>query len=218
MEADSVLGLFLKGIIIGFAIAAPVGPIGILCIQRSLHDGFKVGLMTGLGAALADGTYGLIAGFGLTAVSSFLVAHQFWIRIVGGIFLLYLGIKLILVSPQSSKKRNYDNSPWHAFGSTFVLTLSNPATILSFIAIFAGMGLGTISPNFASAVVFVSGIIFGSAAWWLILSGGVAFVLHHMLGNSSMRVINWFSGAIIILFGIYALSDFKFLSSALALV
>src|SRR3990167_10844249 len=92
--------LFLKGLLIGFAIAAPVGPIGVLCIQRSLHDGFKVGLMTGLGAALADGTYGLIAGFGLTAISSLLVAQQFWIRVIGGLFLLYLGIKLILTRPQ----------------------------------------------------------------------------------------------------------------------
>lgn len=76
-----MLALFLKGLIIGFAIAAPVGPIGVLCIQRSLHDGFKVGLMTGLGAALADGTYGLIAGFGLTAISSLLVGQQFWVRL-----------------------------------------------------------------------------------------------------------------------------------------
>src|SRR5579863_5838660 len=92
--------LFLKGLIIGFAIAAPVGPIGILCIQRSLHDGFKIGLLTGLGAAFADGTYGLIAGFGLTAVSSFLIAYQFWIRLIGGLFLLYLGIKLFFTTPK----------------------------------------------------------------------------------------------------------------------
>lgn len=202
-----MLTLFLKGILIGFAIAAPVGPIGILCIQRSLHDGFKVGLMTGLGAALADGTYGLIAGFGLTAVSSILIEQQFWIRIVGGLFLLYLGIKLILTAPQSrSKKKDYDRSPWHAFGTTYLLTLSNPATILSFIAIFAGMGLGTTNPDFSSAMTLVSGIIFGSAAWWLLLSGGVAFVLHHMVGESFMRMINWLSGGIIILFGIYALN------------
>ena len=89
-----MFALFIKGLIIGFAIAAPVGPIGILCIQRALHDGFKIGLMTGMGAALADGTYGLIAGLGLTAISSILIDHQFWIRLIGGLFLLYLGIKL----------------------------------------------------------------------------------------------------------------------------
>src|SRR3990167_10296547 len=107
--------LFLKGLLIGFAIAAPVGPIGVLCIQRSLHDGFKVGLMTGLGAALADGTYGLIAGFGLTAISSLLVAQQFWVRVIGGIFLLYLGIKILLTPPRNkSASSKSDISPWHA--------------------------------------------------------------------------------------------------------
>lgn len=202
-----MLALFLKGLLIGFAIAAPVGPIGILCIQRSLHDGFKIGLMTGLGAALADGTYGLIAGFGLTAVSSFLVAQQTWIRVIGGFFLLYLGIKVILSPMQSSnRKRDDDRSPWHAFGTTYILTLSNPATILSFIAIFAGMGLGTTNSDITSAMTLVSGIIIGSAAWWLLLSGGVAFVLHHMVGASFMRLINWFSGVTLILFGIYALN------------
>src|SRR5579863_888349 len=134
-----MIELLLKGLVIGFAIAAPVGPIGILCIQRSLHDGFKVGLMTGIGAALADGTYGLIAGFGLTAISSLLITHQWWIRVIGGLFLLYLGIKLILTPPREQKtKGSWDKSPWHACGTSYLLTLTNPATILSFVAILAG--------------------------------------------------------------------------------
>src|SRR6185295_11026735 len=108
MEPFKMLALFLKGLIIGFAIAAPVGPIGVLCIQRSLHDGFKIGLMTGFGAALADGTYGLIAGFGLTALSSLLIDHQFWIRLIGGLFLLYLGIKLFLTQPREKSAGNSD--------------------------------------------------------------------------------------------------------------
>lgn len=199
--------LFLKGLLIGFAIAAPVGPIGVLCIQRSLHDGFKIGLMTGLGAALADGTYGLIAGFGLSAVSSLLIAQQFWIRIIGGLFLLYLGIKLILSKPQGrSNKKSYDRSPFHACATTYLLTITNPATILSFIAIFAGLGLGTTHPDLISAITLVAGITLGSAAWWVLLSGGVAFVLHHMVGESFLRAINWISGGIIILFGVCALN------------
>ena|SRR5579872_1915242 len=114
--------LFLKGLIIGFAIAAPVGSIGILCIQRSLHDGFKVGVMTGLGAELADGTYGLIAGFGLTTVSSMLIAQQFWIRVIGGLFLLYLGIKLVFTPPrEKSTTNNFDNSPLHACGTLKII-------------------------------------------------------------------------------------------------
>lgn len=201
-----MFALFLKGLIIGFAIAAPVGPIGILCIQRSLQDGFKIGFMTGIGAALADGTYGLIAGFGLTAISSFMVAQQFWIRIIGGLFLLYLGIKLFLTaSYERSETGRSDKSSWHACGTSYLLTLTNPVTILSFAAIFAGLGLGTVNPNFASAVMLVVGITLGSAVWWLLLSSGIAFILHRRLNRSFFRIINWISGSIILAFGIFAL-------------
>ena len=199
--------LLLKGLIIGFAIAAPVGPIGILCIQRSLHDGFKIGLMTGMGAALADGTYGLIAGFGLTAISSILVNHQLWIRIIGGLFLIYLGIKTLLTPPRDrSTERNSDKSPWHAFATTYILTLTNPMTILSFVAIFAGLGLGAAETNYINAIFLVVGITLGSAIWWLLLSGGVAYILHKRVTSSSMRIINWMSGSVLIIFGLIALS------------
>jgi threonine/homoserine/homoserine lactone efflux protein len=201
-----VLELFLKGLIIGFAIAAPVGPIGVLCIQRSLHDGFKVGLMTGLGAALADGTYGLIAGFGLTAISSLLVAQQFWVRLIGGVFLLYLGVKILLTPPRNkSASDKPDRSPWHACATTYLLTLTNPMTILSFVAIFAGLGLGSTGTDFTHAVLLVIGITLGSAIWWLLLSGGVALILHHRITSNTMRTINWLSGIIILAFGIFAL-------------
>ena len=201
-----MFALFLKGLIIGFAIAAPVGPIGVLCIQRSLHNGFKIGLMTGIGAALADGSYGLIAGFGLTALSSFLVAQQFWIRLIGGLFLLYLGIKLFLTPPQERSTGSNDRSLWHAFSTTYLLTITNPATILSFIAIFASLGLKTTSTDYLHAIILVIGITSGSAIWWLLLSGGVAFILHHRLSPAIMRGINRFSGIIILAFGLFALS------------
>lgn len=201
-----MLILLLKGLIIGLAIAAPVGPIGILCIQRSLHDGFKVGLMTGMGAALADGTYGLVAGFGLTAISSMLINYQFYIRIIGGIYLVYLGIKLMMTKPRDrSEEGNYDKSPLHAFATTYVLTLTNPTTILSFIAVFAGLGLGTENPDILSALTLVMGIILGSAAWWLMLSVGIAFILHHRINRTTMLYINMLSGIIILIFGFFAL-------------
>lgn len=101
-----MLLFFFKGLAIGLAIAAPVGPIGVLCIQRSLHDGFKIGLMTGLGAALADGFYGLVAALGLTAISSLLITQQFWIRLIGGLFLLYLGLRLFFKLPQERSANN----------------------------------------------------------------------------------------------------------------
>jgi len=202
-----MLALFLKGLIIGFAIAAPVGPIGVLCIQRSLHDGFRVGLMTGLGAAFADGTYGLIAGFGLTAISSILVAQQFWIRIIGGVFLLYLGVKILRTPARDRSATGHsDRSPWHAFMTTYFLTVTNPMTILSFVAIFAGLGLGTTDIAYSDAILLVAGITSGSAVWWLLLSGGVAYILHKRVSSSFMRVMNWISGGIILTFGLTALS------------
>lgn len=201
-----MLALLLKGLILGFAIAAPVGPIAILCIQRSLHDGFKIGLMTGIGAALADGLYGLIVGFGLTAISSLLIAQQFWIHLIGGVFLIYLGIKTIFtpLRKQLADSRP-DRSPWHACATTFFLTLINPMTIISFIAIFAGLGLGSANTNYIHATLLVIGITLGSAIWWLLLSGGTAFILRHRINAKTMRAINWVSGIIVLAFGIFAL-------------
>ncbi len=200
-----MLELFLKGFIIGFAIAAPVGPIGVLCIQRSLHNGFGVGLMTGLGAALADGVYGLIAGFGLTAVSHFLIKEQVWIRVIGGLFLIYLGIKTACASPCQQTASRLDRSPWHACGTTFLLTLTSPLTILSFIAVFSGLGLGSTNTHYTYALALVLGITLGSGAWWFLLSGGVAFILHHRITPRIMRIINAVSGAIILACGVFSL-------------
>lgn len=199
------MNFLIKGLIIGFAIAAPVGPIGVLCIQRSLHDGFKIGLMTGMGAALADGMYGIIAAFGLTAVSSLLIAHQFWIRLIGGLFLIYLGVKLFFKPLPKRVVGQSDRSAWRACTTTFFLTLANPATILSFIAIFAGLGVGAENANYIQAMMLVLGITLGSAFWWLFLSGGVAFILHRKLGDSIMREVNWISGVVILAFGVFAL-------------
>jgi threonine/homoserine/homoserine lactone efflux protein len=162
--------------------------------------------MTGLGAALADGTYGLIAGFGLTAISSMLMTYQLWIRIIGGVFLLYLGIKMFFAPARVKANMSDDKSALHALGTTYLLTVSNPATILSFIAVFAGLGLATGAANYAHALILISGIIIGSSIWWLLLSGGVAFILHHRLSPAVMRNINKLSGIVIFAFGILALS------------
>lgn len=202
-----MIALFIKGLIIGFAIAAPVGPIGVLCIQRSLQEGFKIGFMTGLGAAFADGCYGAIAGFGLTSISSLLISHQLWIRIIGGLFLIYLGIKQFFKIAQNDSKNNVDVSALQAFTTTFMLTLTNPATILSFIAVFAGLGLGTINASYLHAIFLVLGIILGSAAWWLILSTSVAKILHHRLSQIVIKRINQVSGIIILLFGFYSMTS-----------
>jgi len=194
----------LKGILIGFSIAAPVGPIGVLCIRRTLADGRAAGLLSGLGAATADALYGCVAGFGMTLISSFLVSQQNWIRLVGGAFLCYLGAKTLFTQPAREPVEVKKKGLLGSYASTFFLTLTNPMTILSFAAIFAGLGLASTSNNFSSAAFLVLGVFCGSAAWWLLLSGVVGF-FREKFGFKAMQWVNRISGLIILTFGIYAL-------------
>jgi threonine/homoserine/homoserine lactone efflux protein len=197
-------GFFFKGLIIGFSIAAPVGPIGVLCIRRSLEQGTLAGLAAGLGAATADAVYGCIAGFGLTAVSGFLVRQQFWLALVGGVFLCYLGVRTFLSRPAEQAATLGTGSLAATYGTTFLLTLSNPATILSFVSVFAGFGLGQ-AADYAAAIVLVLGVFTGSALWWMILSGGVGLI-RNRVNVQWMKAINRLSGCILLAFGLYALS------------
>jgi threonine/homoserine/homoserine lactone efflux protein len=194
---------FLKGLVIGFSIAAPVGPIGVLCIRRSLADGVLRGLTSGLGAATADAAYGCVAAFGLTAVSGFLVRQQLALGLVGGVFLCYLGVRTFTAPPAADPGSPGGGGLLPAYGSTVLLTLANPATILSFAAVFAGLGLGR-AADYASAGRMVLGVFLGSALWWLILSGGVG-MLRSRVRDGWMRAINRVSGAILFAFGLYAL-------------
>ncbi|HVY71914.1 MAG TPA: LysE family transporter, partial [Verrucomicrobiae bacterium] len=127
--------LFLRGFLIGLSIAAPVGPIGVLCIRRTLASGRLAGFITGMGAASADAIYGAVAGFGLTAITSLLVGQQFWFRLLGGIFLVYLGVKTFMSKPARSSASSTNQSLAVMYVSTLFLTLTNPATILSFIGV-----------------------------------------------------------------------------------
>ncbi len=194
----------LKGLLIGFSIAAPVGPIGVLTIKRTLSEGRTSGFVTGMGAAMADTVYGIIAAFGLTAISSFLLAQEFWIKLIGGLFLLYLGVKSFVTKP-ASKAANVDSKGLFSnFISTFFLTVTNPTTILSFLAIFAGLGLGTTKTDYSSSMTLVLGIFIGSALWWLILSSIVSF-FQSKITPDRLIWINRLSGLIIISFGLFAL-------------
>ncbi len=194
----------LKGLLIGFSIAAPVGPIGLLCIRRSLADGRTMGLVTGLGAATADAMYGCVAGFGLTAISSVLIAQKLWLGLIGGLFLCYLGVVTFISRPRDDGADVKSTTLLSAYFSTMVLTLTNPMTILSFVAIFAGLGLGT-SSDYAAATSLVAGVFLGSALWWVLLSGGAA-MLRSRVTSRWMQAVNRVSGAIIVAFGVYALS------------
>jgi threonine/homoserine/homoserine lactone efflux protein len=197
---------FLKGLLLGFSIAAPVGPIGLLCIQRTVENGRTSGLLTGLGAATADGLYGAVAAFGLTAISGFLVGQQFWLRLIGGLFLLYLGIKSFFSKTGEKAVSSSHSSLFRDYSSTVFLTITNPMTILSFAAVFAGLGLANSGAGRASPALMVAGVVLGSAMWWFILSGGVS-LLGAKLNRGSLSVVGRISGAILVGFGIFALAS-----------
>ena len=201
--------LLLRGLLIGVSIAAPVGPIGVLCIRRTLAEGRVTGLVSGLGAATADAFYGCIAGFGLTFISSMLVRQQFWFHLVGGLFLCYLGVKTFVTGPAKGTTPAQQGEPaggrlLRTYGSTFFLTLTNPLTILSFAAVFAGLGLAGAGQDYVSAAVLVVGVFLGSALWWLTLSGGVS-ILRKKFSLSAMQWINRLSGVVIAGFGLFSL-------------
>ena len=202
------VNFLLRGLIIGFSIAAPVGPIGVLCIRRTLAEGRASGLVSGLGAATADAIYGCIAGFGLTFISSILVSQQMWLRLVGGGFLCYLGLRTFLAKPAEQAASAEGNGLVGAYASTFFLTLTNPMTILSFAAIFAGLGVASASGSYASAGVLVLGVFIGSALWWLILSGGVS-LFQARFNPHGLWWVNRISGVIITGFGLLALLSLR---------
>jgi len=195
---------FLKGIIIGFSIAAPVGPIGVLCIRRTLADGRLAGLISGLGAATADLLYGCVAAFGLTFISKFLIDQEMWLRLIGGLFLLYLGIKTFLTKDSGKEIQQKKGGLFSAYLSTFFLTITNPLTILSFAAIFAGLGIVNTGGDYLSALILVAGVFSGSAIWWFFLSAGASF-FQKKIDAQGLAWINRISGAIITIFGLVAL-------------
>lgn len=198
------LSFLLRGLIIGFSIAAPVGPIGVLCIRRTLAEGRTCGLFSGLGAASADALYGYVAAFGLTFISNLLVSQQEWLRLVGGVFLCYLGIKTLLTKPAQQPPSAAAGGLLDAYASTFFLTLTNPMTILSFAAVFAGLGLADTGGDYGAASVVVLGVFTGSALWWLLLSGAVS-LLRQRFTPAGLQWVNRIAGAVITAFGLLAL-------------
>ena len=196
--------VFLRGLLIGISIAAPVGPIGVLCIRRTLAEGRLSGFISGMGAASADAIYGIIAGFGLTFISGFLAAQQNWLSLFGGIFLCLLGIRTFLSTPSKETIQTESRGLLRNYLSIFILTLTNPMTILSFAAIFAGLGLADSPGDYISATMLVLGVFSGSALWWLLLSFGVS-LFRERVTPQWMLWINRVSGLIVFAFGVLAL-------------
>ena len=194
---------FIKGVIIGLSIAVPVGPIGILCIRRTLTQGRIIGFLSGLGAATADAFYGAIAGFGLTFLSNLLVGQQTGLRLIGGGLLCIIGVKTFLSKPAEQGSPVEGSTRWGAYLSTFILTLTNPMTILFFAAVFAGLVVGGEGNQYFSAGILVLGVFIGSASWWLVLSGFTS-LLRGMFNVNRMQWLNRISGLIIIGFGLIA--------------
>ncbi|MBI3737702.1 MAG: LysE family transporter [Chloroflexi bacterium] len=196
--------ILLRGFLIGFAIAAPVGPIGVLCIRRTLADGRLVGFVSGLGAATADMFYGAVAAFGLTAIQNILVGQQFWLHLLGGLFLLYLGARTFFTKPaEKAAMAESKRGLFSAYLSTLGLTLTNPATIISFTVVFAGI-LPSPVVHSLSSFTLVIGVFLGSAAWWLTLSGIVGW-LRERFTPAWMVWVNRLAGIVIFSFGIAAL-------------
>ncbi len=202
--------MFFKGLVLGFSIAAPVGPIGLLCIQRTLARGRLHGFVSGLGVASADTVYGLVAAFGLGAIMSFLLGLQLWLQLAGGLFLVGLGFRIARTDP-GTKAAAGDTEPGlvHAWGSIFMLTLANPATILAFVAAFVALGLGGRTHTVSAGLALVAGVFLGSAAWWLTLSFIAGLVRAH-LTDGRMRVVNRIAGTFIIALGLWTLGPMLF--------
>lgn len=195
--------LFAKGLLFGFLLAATVGPMWVLCFRRTLAQGALAGFVSGMGIAVADGIYGAIAAFGLTAISGFLLRYSVWIGLAGGAFLVYLGMKILLSNPAVNGKEEQKVSHARAFLSTLGLTLANPPTILAFVAIFAGLGL--VASDYATAALVVLGVFLGSASWWILLAAGAGW-LRSRVGPTLFRFINIVSGLAILGFAAWQLS------------
>jgi threonine/homoserine/homoserine lactone efflux protein len=194
---------FLKGLIIGFAMAVPIGPIGIMCIRKTLAEGHSRGMVIGLGAATADVLYGSIAAFGLTFVSEIIASQHVWLRLIGGALLLFLGIRTFRSKGKNPKVPTVNSGLFGSYASSFLLALTNPVTIFAFVAVFAAFGLGH-RLFIVSACILVVGIFAGSCIWFLTL-GYVATLFREKLDAGGLTWVNRISGVLIILSGIAAL-------------
>lgn len=178
-----------------------MGPIGLLCIRRTLAHGRLIGFASGLGAASADAFYGAVAAFGLASLADIPPLAHLLLGLFGGVFLIYLGVKTFTALPaEEAAQAREGRGLLGAYASTFALTISNPVTIGAFIGFFAGAGIVVDASSSGLAVLLVAGVFIGSALWWLLLSGGVS-LLRERFTPRMLRWVNRFSGAVILLFG-----------------
>lgn len=208
--------LFAKGIFVGFVIAAPVGPVGILCIHRTLHVGLIAGLVAGLGAAFADTIFGAVAAFGLSFVADFFLEYEYELRLFGGILLVGIGIETIIKKTPKSRREDEEaeeeakDHRWHFYASsftrTFMLTITNPITILAFGPIFVAANAVVEKGDIIAAWTLIVGVFVGSQLWWMLLCTGTHLGRRHIT-ESHMRWVNRVSGVVIVIFGVLAIAS-----------
>ena len=198
--------LYLRGVAIGFAIAAPIGPVGLLCIRRALADGRLAALVAGLGAACADTVFGAVVGLGLTAVSQFLAQHQVVFKLVGGVFMAGLGWRTWTSSAFAIDPLENGVGMWRDFVSTFLITITNPATILGVMGVFAALGTSAKPVGIEESWLLVIGVFCGSVLWWLVLASAASAVRTRFTPER-MRLFNHLSGALLLLFAVLTLGS-----------
>ena len=198
---------FFRGAVIGLSIGAPLGPVGLICLRRMLNEGAVPGLVSGLGAATADAAFGAITGFGLTFLTGPFMNHQGWLRVTGGIVLCALGVRCVFTRPRlvtDGASRSGRIGLLRAYSSGMLLTLTSPATVLSFLALFAALG-GVTEAGRLSVGLLVLGVFVGSAFWWVVLASGTGALRHHLTPNG-LTWVNRLSGVLIAAFGVAVLA------------
>lgn len=198
-----VLEPFARGLALGLAVAAPVGPMSLLCMRQTLARGFFAGMASGLGVATADGVYGAVAAFGLVAITDVLTGQQPWLRVVGGAVMAYLGIGAMRTRHAEAATVASGGGLARSYAATFALTMTNPSTILSFAALFAGLGLGGgghVDRDALAAPSIVAGVFIGSALWWLVVTGSLS-MMRTRLSPRVQRIVNMAAGLVLVLVG-----------------
>lgn len=206
-------GLFLKGSLIGFSIAMPIGPVGVLCIQHSLRRGLLAGVIAGFGAALADAFFGGMAGFGVSLLSHIVARYQLWFQIIGSLVLWYLGVKIFKSQPSTITTSEVSFSCIRIFFSTFALTLTNPLTLLCFAAIYTSLGITPSDEELLPGIILTLGVLLGATLWWMALTFCVT-IIGKKFQLTSSPILNRISGSILTgcgcLTGLSALKQFIF--------
>ena len=208
--------LIVTGVLFGFFAALPIGPVNLICIRRTLQFGSFHGFVSGLGAALGDGLFACITGFGFTALVQLIVGYSSLLQLIGGLLLLFFGVRTFYTPPppsfderlamaESGVSANGKGPPARGMASTFVLAITNPVTLFGFTAFFATLGgFAGGNPSFLAASFVVLGVFAGSSLWWLTLTTVVG-LLHARISDHTVRMINEISGAVVALFGVVVL-------------